>query len=573
MTRAPQNWRIQETDESAVDRLGKELLLPSPIARVLVHRGKKDPDDARRFLRKSLQDLATPFGLSGMDAAADRVCAALERGEKVFVHGDCDADGITSTALLKSFLGALGGRVTCFVPNRLEEGHGIAARAVRLAREEKADLFVTCDCGMSSQRETEELAALGLSVLITDHHEVQDRLPAPAILVNPHLPGCDPAHRDLSGVGVAFLLAVAVRSRLRERGFFASREEPDLKELLDFVSVGTLADMAALTDQNRILVAAGLRQIAVSRRPGISALRVRAGLEEAQAVSSEDVGFRLAPRINASARLGHEEAALRLLLTDDEAEAGHLADQLEDWNRQRREMEERMTRIAGVTAERQAATGRMALVVASPEFHPGIVGLVAHRLSATWGRPAFVFSLRNGTARGSARTAGGVNVVEALESCRDLFTTFGGHKEAAGCQLLEDRLSRFESEIEKAVSRQGVAALHEVLIDARLDLGHLNSGFLALLDQLKPYGAGNPEPLFLAQARVVGSAREVGKGHVRAKLRNSGGEAVFSAVGFDLWDRCGELLRGTVEVVFTPEENLWNGKREIQLRLRHVRIV
>ncbi|MFH1018757.1 MAG: single-stranded-DNA-specific exonuclease RecJ [Pseudomonadota bacterium] len=566
-------WRIVRTDEERVERLARELSVSDTLARILVLRGFTTEEEAARFLRKSMVDLKGPFELAGMDRAAERVAHALANSEKILVHGDFDADGITATALLTLFLRSLGGAVTPFVPNRLVEGHGISPKAIEAAQREHAALVITCDCGISSHQEVAALRALGIDTIVTDHHAVPAQTPADAILVNPKLEENGTEQAELSGVGVAFMLVVAVRSRLRDTGFFADRQEPNLKDYLDIVALGTLADLAPVRGQNRILVAHGLERIAASRRPGLAAMRETAGLAQNASIQADDVGFRLAPRINAAARLGHADEALELLLTADPSRAAELARSVETWNSERKALQERMVRVARIEAERQVREGRRAVVVASPDFHVGVIGLVAQKLAEIYARPAFVFAVGGETSRGSGRSAGAIDLIAAMEDCRDLFLAFGGHREAGGGTVESRRLGEFETRFERAATRQGPNAVQEVLIDAELKLRQLSEEILCSLEQLRPFGVGNRTPLFLARARVVGGAREVGKGHLRVGLSDPEGSHTFSAVGFGMWKPAHGDLKGLCEIAYSPEFNVWEGRKGIQLRLKGIRSV
>jgi single-stranded-DNA-specific exonuclease len=560
-------WRIADADEERVAGLSRELSIHAVLARLLVLRGFGTVDAAERFLKKSMADLRGPFELAGMDRAADRVSRALLESEKILVHGDFDADGITATALLTVFLRGLGGDVEPFVPDRLVEGHGISSNAIQKAVSGNVRLVITCDCGISSGKEISELARHGIETIVTDHHSIPEEIPAGAILVNPKLGGEGDAQEDLSGVGVAFMLAVAVRSRLRDRGFFEGRAEPNLKEYLDIVALGTLADMAPVRGQNRILVAHGLDRLAVSSRPGLAAMRETSGLGDAIEIHADDVGFRLAPRINAAARLGHATEALELLVTDDPARAAALAGSMEEWNSERKALQERMVRIASVDAERQVREGRRSIVVSDPTFHVGVIGLVAQKLASLYLRPAFVFAVQGEISRGSGRSKGGIDLMAAMEMCGEFFIGFGGHREAGGGTVETQRLAEFGRRFELAVASQGADAVHEVLIDAELKLTQLNEEILCSLEQLRPYGVGNREPLMFSRARVSGRAREVGKGHLRAAFSDPSGGGAFSAVGFGLWKPAHAELKGLCEIAYTPEFNVWNGRKGIQLRL------
>jgi single-stranded-DNA-specific exonuclease len=565
-------WRVRETDDRAVSALISSLALPEPLARVLVGRGLGDPPAAERFLRSSLSDLVTPFRLDGMDAAAERFARAVMSGERVLIHGDFDADGITATALLTLFLRELGSDPIPFLPNRLVEGHGISPRAIEEARSGGARLVVTCDCGSSSAEEIRSLSKAGIDTIVTDHHLPPSTDDFPGILVNPKASDLRTECDDLSGVGVAFMLATALRARLRDLGFFSMRPEPNLKEHLDVVALGTIADMAALAGQNRILVSKGLEQLAVSRKPGILAMRGEAALPDSLSVTAEDVGFRLAPRINASARMGHAGEALALLLTRDSGEAIRLASRIESWNSERKSLQEQMLRTASVEAERQMAAKEPVLFSSSERYHPGVIGLVAQKLAELHETPAFVFAIEGGMARGSARSRSRIDLMAAMSRCADLLSGFGGHREACGCTLPVEKLPLFRERFRSAAREEGAAAPREVVVDASLNFGQVNERFFSIFHRMRPFGVGNPEPVFVTKARVVGAAKEMGKGHLRVTLTGEEG-STLQGVGFGMWRLLGGVLRGLVEIAYTPEENEWKGRREVRIRIRGARSV
>lgn len=560
-------WIIADADRAAVERIASSLELAPPVARVLVVRGITEPSDAEKFLRKSIQDLVGPESLHGGQEAAKRLARAVRNKEPILVHGDFDADGITSAALLTLFFRSLGLRVIPFVPNRLIEGHGISPRAIEIAKSEGIRLVITCDCGISSAKEIAQMSSLGIETIVTDHHSVPEKLPVHAILVNPKLSKESDSHEDLSGVGVAFMLAAALRAELRESGFFASRSEPNLKELLDIVALGTLADMAPLRGQNRILVSHGLEQIARSRRPGILAMRSRSGLKEVSVIQDEDVGFRLAPRINAAARLGHADEALEIFLSEDVSHAEKKADRMEEWNNERKLIQNRMIRQTEEEVRRQVTAGVPAIILASGEFHPGVIGLVAQRYAQEIGLPIFVFAIEGMMARGSGRSRNGIHLVRALESVTDLLEGFGGHEEAGGCSLEASKLGDFSDRFRAAVRAQGIGAARNILIDAEVDLTYLNERVFSQVDRLRPFGVGNAEPIFLSRARVAGGAREVGKGHLRMSVVGASGNK-FSAIGFGMFERASTLSRSEIDLAFCLERNEWKGRSEIQLRLK-----
>ncbi len=562
-------WHLLPADLAAVEAVSRDLHLPRGIAQVLVARGITRAEEAERFLDKSMAGMVSPFELAGMEGASDRVAEAILNGEKVLVHGDFDADGISAAAMLTLFLSDLGAPVIPFVPNRLEESHGISSRALEMARQEKVGLVITCDCGSSSQREIAALAEAGIETVVTDHHEIPENFSHATHLVNPKRSGEGSLHEGLSGAGVTFMLAVAIRAKLRDRGFFAQREEPNLKEYLDIVALGTVADMAPLVGQNRILVDFGLRQLALSCRPSIRALREQSRLTD-PVLTATDVAFRLAPRINAAARLGHAQEALDLFLARDEEGALERAKKLESLNEERKALQIRMERVADGEASAQVRSGQRVIVVSSPDFHPGVVGLLAQKLLKTYGRPAFAFALEGEEARGSGRAQFPINLVELLGSVEDLVESHGGHKEAAGCRLPRANLSAFTERVQREMEGFKEVEAKALTVDAPLGLDELSFPLLSALDGLGPFGIGNPEPVFISPARVVGTPKEVGRDHVRVQLKH-GGSPVYSAIGFRLWQELRGILSGEIEVAYIPERSNWNGRSELRVRLSDAR--
>lgn len=567
-----ENWRVRSFEQELAKQFSTQLNLPEVISQVLVARGFQNTKQVSHFLSRSMNDLRGPSHLQGIDAAAKRVSAAIRSKEKLIIHGDFDADGITSTAVLARFLLDMGANAIPYIPNRLQENHGLSAKSLEVIQKENVKLVITCDCGVSNAKEIAELHALGIETIVTDHHTIPDVLPKSAIIVNPKL--SDDMPEDLSGVGVAFMLIVAIRAQLRTEGHFENRAEPNLREYLDIVALGTLADMAPLRGENRILVHHGLKELFTTRRSGIVAMKLSAGLSKAESMDVDDVGFRLAPRINAAARLGHSDEALELLMTTDSTRADQLAAQLEKWNLERRAKQEEMTRHVMDEARRQVEMGKRSIVVGSHNFHPGIIGLVAQKISQTFFLPTFVFSTEGGKARGSARSASGVNIVELLDECAPMLMQYGGHEEAGGCTLESGRLPEFAKRLEEVLAKKNHYAAREILVDAQFNLRHLSRELVVAFDTLKPFGVGNPKPLLLSGARVTSTPREVGQGHLKMMLSDPTGSSPFSAIGFGLWKSTYDSIKDVVvDVVYTPELNRFEGRESVQLNLQGVRSV
>ncbi len=555
-------------DQAAAERLGRELGIHPLAARVLASRGLSDLGEAERFLAPRLEDLPDPFSMLGMDAAVARISTAIGAGERIACYGDYDVDGVTSTVLLAGFLRAARAEVVTYTPHRLVEGYGLNSAAVGRLAADGVRLLVTLDCGITSVDEVEQARRLGVDVVVVDHHTVPVELPAAAAILNPHQPGCGYASKHLAAVGVTFNLALALRRRLRDRGHFgAARPEPNLKEALDLVALGTIADVVPLVEVNRVLVRWGLSEISRARRPGLRALKRVAGIAEGEAVSAGQVGFRLAPRINAAGRLDDAGRGVRLLLAREEGAAAALAEELDRENRARQDIERQMLEEALADAAQRVATGVRGLVLARDGWHPGVVGIVASRVVERFHRPAVLVGVADGVGKGSGRGIEGFHLYDALAACSGHLTRFGGHRHAAGVTIDAAAIGAFRGAFEReAASRLADEDLvPRTRIEGWVDAGLLDERAAVDLERLAPFGAGNPEPVFALRARP-GRPRQVGAGGVHLKLTLGDRDAI----GFSLGDRlplCGGLVEAAVSVGFDE----WGGDRRLQLRVRDLR--
>ncbi len=556
-------------DGAAAERLAGALSLHPLAARVLASRGLAEPERAERFLAVRLADLPDPFTMRGMEAAVSRLVRALDANERIACYGDYDVDGVTSTVLLAGFLRAAGGDVVTYTPHRLVEGYGLNAAAVGKLAERGVRLIVTLDCGITSVAEVQEAARLGMDVVLVDHHTVPVELPAAAAILNPNRPGCDYPSKHLAAVGVTFNLAMALRKRLREMGrWSAARPEPNLRQALDLVALGTVADVVPLVEVNRILVRWGLEELARSRRPGIRALKRVAGVAEGQPVSAGQVGFRLAPRINAAGRLDDAGRGVRLLLGDDPAMAAALAEELDGENRSRQEIERRMLEEAVADAAGSVARGARGLVLAREGWHPGVVGIVASRVVERFHRPAVLVGVAAGVGKGSGRSIEGFHLYDALDACRSHLSRFGGHRHAAGVTVEPAELPAFRESFERYAAERlrEEDLVPRCRIEGWVAAGDLGERAALDLQRLAPFGAGHTEPLFGLRARP-GQARAVGAGGVHLKVALAPG---LDAIGFSLGDRidlCGSDVEAAVSLGFDE----WDGTRRLQLRIRDLR--
>lgn len=522
-------WILEVPDaaaERAAQRLAVELGLPAPVARVLVARGHHDVEEVGRLLSPDIDQLHDPFRMADMDRAAERLVAAIEDGEHIVINGDYDTDGVTGTTLLVAELRRLGARVDFFIPDRSRDGYGVTARLVQRAGEVGVRLLLTVDCGSSDHAVIEKARQLGIDVIVVDHHEIPSRPQAAYAVLNPKRVDCDYPFKGLSAVGVAFKLLQAVYQR--------RHAEPVPPDGFDLVALGTLADVQPVTGENRVLVSLGLRRLAASDRPGIQALcqLSRAGGEQ---LGSEDVGFRLAPRLNAVGRVARGKLAVDLLLSAALDEARQLAAAVEQQNSLRRQLQDLVVQEAKRAAEARLATKPEAasLVFASERWHHGVVGIAAARLAEDYGLPTVLIGIHDGVGRGSVRSAGGVDVRAALAEAEAFLDKYGGHRQAAGLTIQLDRLDDFREAFEAAVrSRLGDERGPSLKIDAALEAAEVGQELTEALGRLEPFGVGNPEPQFLMGGLQVGPAtRIVGQGHLKLELLRDGGRAL-DAIAF-----------------------------------------
>jgi single-stranded-DNA-specific exonuclease len=566
-------WQMLHADEKTVRLLARETGCPPLMARMLAIRGIRTGRQAKRFLHPLLRDLPSPLEMAGMQAAVNRIRCALAAREKILVFGDYDADGVTATAVLVSFLRQCGARVVYHIPHRMAEGYGLASDFIRgRARSVGANLIITVDCGSSSHEAVGLASELGIDTIVTDHHPV-DQAPASAVaVINPCGPERQADLAHLAGVGVAFYLVVALRAHLREKGFWQTRPEPNLKQLCDLVALGTVADVVPLISDNRALAAAGLQQINGGGRPGIRALMRTSGAPRA-AADTETIAYKLAPRINAAGRMAHARMACELLLTDDPRRANRLAAALGRLNSRRQAMESDLLQsILERLDRRPNLLDQPVLVVHGSGWHEGILGIVASRLSRQFHRPSLVLTTGSGTAKGSARSVEGIDISDALNRCEDLLDRFGGHPMAAGLSLDADRLTDFTSRLETVVKKMADQreTLPTLSIDARLPLNHVTPELMEGLARLGPFGQGNPHPLFMDTGIRVTACRTVGENHRKMVLENdSGGHGARHAIQFNV---PGDLPVADrfEKIAYRPQWNHWNGKKHLQIVIEDV---
>ncbi|HEX8295618.1 MAG TPA: single-stranded-DNA-specific exonuclease RecJ [Chthoniobacteraceae bacterium] len=558
----PLRWIFPDAvDADQVRRLIQELRVSPFASELLVRRGFAAPEDAERFLNPRLKSLADPFLLPQMSAAVERILTALDRGERIVLYGDYDVDGVTSLALLTRVLRAFGAEPECFLPSRAEEGYGLSAEGVaRCVSEHAPRLLIAVDCGTSSAAEIASLQAQGVDVIVIDHHEGKETLPQCCALVNPKL-GDD--WQYLCSVGLVFKVAHALLKRRPLAGF-------DLREYLDLVALGTVADLVPLREENRILVRRGLEQLGKTKWVGLRALIEVSGLSAP--FDCGNIGFGLGPRLNAAGRLGTARDALELLLTEDPARARILANSLEVQNRDRRSVEDRVV----LEAEEQLAewfdpARDSAIVVGASGWHPGVVGIVASRLQKRHYRPALVIGFgEDGVGKGSGRSIAGLCLVTALAQCGGFLEKHGGHEMAAGLTIHESRFAEFR-EAFRACAREHLTAEQlqpQLHLDAEIQLEEIDFALLQQHEALQPFGMTCPQPVFAARGVTPASEPRVLKEKHLSLILRQGGEqhrAMWFGAALE------ELPRPPWDVAFTIERNEWQGTVSAQIRLKAIR--
>ncbi|MEZ0396930.1 MAG: single-stranded-DNA-specific exonuclease RecJ [Anaerolineales bacterium] len=553
-------WIVSPPITPQADRALSEF--PPILRQILFNRGYADPAEARAFLQAKTVFDTSPFRMKDMERVVARLRRALAAAEPIAIYGDYDVDGVTATALLVQTLQALGGRVRPYIPNRFDEGYGLNVEALEALAAEGVKVVVSVDCGIRSPLEAERARALGLDLIVTDHHHPAEELPPAYAIINPKQPGDDYPDKDLAGVGVAYKISQALWDGASESDWLVS--------LLDLVALGTVADLAPLTGENRALVRRGLDQMRATRRQGLFSLANVAGVS-LNAVNATHIGFMLGPRLNAAGRLESALAAYELLTTDQVNRAGELAVKLDQQNRERQALTRRIQAEAEALALAEDPQAPLLFAVHS-EFNPGVVGLAAARLVETHYRPAVVGQVGEEVTRCSCRSIPEFHITEALDACRDLLVRHGGHAAAAGFTVRNENLSELKARL-KALAAERLAGMDlrpTLAADVEVPLADLRPELLKYLNWLQPTGYGNPEAVFVTRGVRLQSSRLVGADGQHLKLTVSDGRLTFDAIGF----RLGHLQPGLparLDLLYTFEMNEYNGRASLQLNLKDVK--
>ena len=561
----PKNWKITVPSPALQKQLSESLGITPILAQLLINRGLGEPGAARAYLDRT-PETGRGGAIKGLAQAVERITRAVSEDQLITVYGDYDVDGITGTAILLQAITTVGGQAGHYLPDRMKEGYGLNLSAIEKLAVQGTRLLISVDCGTTSVAEIARARELGVDVIVVDHHELLPDVPEAYALINPHQPDCPYPFDGLCGAGLAYKLGEAILLGFGKGG--------ESESLLDLAAVGTVADMVPLRGENRHLVARGLALLNQGTRPGFKALRDVAGIGD-QAVVSHHLAFVLGPRINAGGRIADPALGLKLLLSRTYADAEPLARALDEENRHRQEIERKSVAQARAMAEPQLKDRfEKAIVLADDAWHPGVIGLVASRLTQEFCRPSVVVSFLQGEGKGSARSVEGFHLTQALEKCRATLTRFGGHAMAAGLSVERGRFTEFEAAF-LDVAREGMpgGALAPTLkVDVQVTLADLQPALLKELDRMEPFGVDNPAPLFgVLGAQLVGMPRLVGGDkHLKFSVKGSG--RVMDAIYFRGGSRIQELVPGlSLDLVFSPSINRWNGNETLQLEIRDLR--
>ena len=568
-------WQVADPDPTTQDRLAAELSLSPLLCQILINRGITDAAAARMFLTPSLHDLHDPFQLLGMDTAVQRIAAAVQQGEQMAVYGDYDVDGVTATALLMTFFEALGLRVASYIPERRGEGYGLNPEAMHRLAQQGTRLLITVDCGSTALAEVALARELGIDTIITDHHQPPETLPAALAVLNPHQPGCGYPNKHLCGVGLVFKLLTALRASMRQAGILRERL-PNLKRHLDLVALGTVADVTPIRGENRVIVHYGLQELTQTLKPGLQALRKVSG-RHGKAANVGEVGFQLAPRLNASGRLGSASQSLELLMARDRAEAERLAGLLDEVNQQRRTLQRDIEQTVHERIGQQyGGTPPAAIVLGDADWHLGVVGIVAARIAETYHRPTFLLQINGGIARGSGRSIPTFDLYGGLQHCAEWLQQFGGHRYAAGLTMAADRLPALQEAFIRYVDdRLGPDDLQPVLrLEAVVPLADVTETLVNDLAALAPHGSGNPTPVFAAYGvHITSPVRRLGQEGQHARFRVEQAGTHLDVIAFQMGDRAAQAATNAsaYDIAFTPTINTWRDCRTLELQLRDLR--
>ncbi len=553
------HWKIRSHNSELAKSLSINLNIKMPIAQLLINRGIDNPDSAYEFLYPALSRIPSPNLIKDIEIGVIRVINALKNHEKICIYGDYDADGITACALMVLFFKELRADVTYYVPDRIKEGYGLNNNAILKLKSEGVKLIITVDCGIRDHDAVKYGNSIGIDFIITDHHIPTSTMPEAVAVINPKREDCSFPFKELAGCGVAFYFLIALRSQLRKIGVFTALKEPNLKEYLDLVAIGTVADMVPLTGPNRIFVKYGLQEILRTKKKGLKILRENLLLDT---LDVKSISFRMAPRINASGRVDSPLEALKLLMTSDEEKAKKLVSLLNDSNKKRQNLLEKA--FTQAIKDVESMDERFIYCLHNNSWHQGIIGILASKLTDKYNRPFFIFTdTEDGYLKGSGRSIEGIDLDELLQKVSHLIYEYGGHKLACGLTIERQNLDKFSSLIDTAGRElfSEIKLCKLIEIDSQIDVLDIDSRFFEELNLLEPFGFGNPDPVFLIKDVAVQNLKKVGSKENHLKFLLKKGNCFFNAIGFSLmnngiYDNC------KIDIVGLPKINEFNGQKK-----------
>lgn len=554
-------WEYYEKDEEAVRKIQEEFGLSRLLATIIVNKGLKSKQEIEVFLNPTRNDFHDPYMMPDMKIAVDRIVKAIENKEKVIIYGDYDVDGITSITVLKQFLADRGLEVDSYIPNRLDEGYGLNKAAIDKIVSDKYNLMITVDCGISGIEEIDYANSLGLETIVTDHHEPTEVLPNALAVVDAKRKDNQYPFNQLAGVGVVFKVIQAI-SKVYEL------EEKEYLKYLDIVCVGTISDIVPLVDENRVITKLGLKLVEVTKNVGLKALLTAIGYKK---IDSSAISFGVAPRINACGRMGHEQDALQLFLTQNIVEATNISKKLNEYNKERQDIEKRIFEQVLNKIENEEKD-KPCIVLADENWHHGVIGIVSSKVTEMYYKPSILICFEDGEGKGSGRSIPGFDLHEALSKCDTYIDKFGGHSMAIGISVNKENFENFKADFEKYAQNTNISELIPVIkVDEEVDSRDMNIKVVHELSMLEPFGEANKMPIFMYKNLKINSIRALSEGkHLKLTLKDQG--MIFDAIGFNMGHLVNDYLLGDkVDILGNLEINCFNGRESVQFNLKDIR--
>lgn len=554
-------WQYYEQDKDIVNKIAEEHGISTLLAKILVNRGIVDSKQIKVFLEPQRHDFHNPFDMLDMEMAVNRIIEAINNKEKTIIYGDYDVDGITSITVLKKFLNERGLDVDYYIPNRLEEGYGLNKEAIEEIAKKGYKLMITVDCGISGVEEVELANSLGIETIITDHHEQLDVLPNAYAIINPKRRDNTYPFRGLAGVGVVFKVIQAISMKL-------NLDEKEYLKYLDIVCIGTISDIVPLVDENRVIAKLGLMLVKCTKNVGLKELIEESGYKT---IDSGMVSFGIAPRINACGRMGKQEEALELFLTDNPEKAKTITKRLNEYNIQRQETEKQIFEQAISELEKENLEEKSSIVLAGENWHHGVIGIVASRITEKFFKPTILICIEDDIGKGSGRSVPGFDLHEALAQSSKYLEKYGGHEMAVGLSLKKENIQEFKNHFEEYAKSKGVKDIVPIInVDSEITKKDINKATVEQIKLLEPFGEQNKQPLLIYKNLKIASIRALSEGkHLKLMLKDE--NEIINAIGFNLGDLSEEYLIGDkVDVVGTLEINAYNGQEQIQINLKDI---